>query len=88
MYTNPSRAELIRKLKEINGELELLDLRPHVSRLRMVKQAPEIAALQKAIDITAATIKEITKPAKLAKYRYEYEIEADLTRGFRRRAWC
>jgi len=84
-YSNPARAELIRRLRNINGEVELLDLRPHLSRLRMVKQEPELRALQQAIDITIATLKEISRPAKLAKYAYEYEIEADITRGFRRR---
>ncbi len=85
MYTNPARAELIRKLKEINGDLELLDLRTHLARMRMVKQEPELAAIQKAADITVDTLKEVFRPTHLAKYAYEYEIEADITRGFRRR---
>jgi Xaa-Pro aminopeptidase len=85
MYTNPARAELIKKLKHTNSELELLDVRPHMSRMRMIKQPAELQALQNAIDITIATIKEVTRPGKLAKYAHEYEIEADITRGFRRR---
>jgi Xaa-Pro aminopeptidase len=85
MYTNPARAELIRKLKAINGDLELLDLRQHLSRMRMVKQQVELQALQQAIDITNATFREVTRPSKLTKYAYEYEIEADITRGFRHR---
>src|SRR5687768_8661353 len=35
MYTNPARAMLIKRLKEINGDLELLDLRQHMMRMRM-----------------------------------------------------
>ncbi|HEY1835473.1 MAG TPA: Xaa-Pro peptidase family protein [Candidatus Saccharimonadales bacterium] len=85
LYANPARAELIHRLKEINGEAELLDLRPHLARLRMIKQESELAALQRAIDITIATLKAVTQPAKLKKYAHEYEIEADITRGFRRR---
>ena len=85
LYANPARAELVHRLKQINDEAELLDLRPHLSRLRMIKQEPELQALQRAIDITIATLKEVTRPAKLEKYAYEYEIEADITRGFRRR---
>jgi Xaa-Pro aminopeptidase len=65
--------------------LELLDLRQHLGRMRMVKQPIEIEALQHAIDITVDTIKDITKPSQLAKYAHEYEIEADISRGFRRR---
>jgi Xaa-Pro aminopeptidase len=85
MYTNPARAELIQKLKDGNPALELLDLRTHLSRMRMMKQQPELEALQRAIDITSETIRELTRSKQLAKYAYEYEIEADLTRGFRRR---
>src|SRR5687767_2921511 len=85
MYTNPARTDLIQRLKDANSSLELLDLRTHLSRMRMVKQEVELAAIQKAIDITIDTLKEITKPKQLGKYAFEYEIEADLTRGFRRR---
>ncbi len=85
MYTNPARATLIRRLKEVNADIELLDLRQHLARMRTVKQTVEIEAIQQAIDITLDTLKEIGRPKQLAKYAYEYEIEADLTRGFRRR---
>lgn len=85
LYANPARAELAHKIKSSNADVELLDLRPHLSRMRMVKQEPELKALQRAIDITIATIKEVTRGTKLAKYAYEYELEADITRGFRRR---
>ncbi|HEY5806245.1 MAG TPA: aminopeptidase P N-terminal domain-containing protein [Candidatus Saccharimonadales bacterium] len=85
MYANPARAMLIKNLKEINSELELLDLRQHVSRMRMVKQSAELVALQAAIDITLDTLKEVTRRSQLVKYAYEYEVEADITRGFRRR---
>jgi len=85
MFSNPARAELIRRLKTVNPKLELLDLRQHVARMRMVKQPAEIEALQKAIDITLETLREVTRPAKLAKYAFEYEVEADIFRGFRRR---
>lgn len=83
MYTNPARTQLIEKLKAIAPTAELLDLNPHLTRQRMVKQPQELAALQSAIDITAATLKDVSK--KLAKYNYEYEVEADVTAGFRKR---
>lgn len=85
LYANPARAELAHKIKSCNADVELLDLRPHLSRMRMVKQEPELKALQRAIDITIETIKEVTRTPKLAKYAYEYELEADITRGFRKR---
>jgi Xaa-Pro aminopeptidase len=85
LYSNPARAELIRRLRAINGDLELLDLRQHLARMRSVKQPVELQAMQRAIDITIETLKEIRRPKQLAKYAYEYEVEADITRGFRRR---
>src|SRR6185503_8390412 len=85
LYTNPARARLAQQIKEVNSSIELLDLSQHLARLRSVKQPVELAAIQAAIDITNATLKEVTRPATLAKYAYEYQVEADITRGFRRR---
>ncbi|HTE22385.1 MAG TPA: Xaa-Pro aminopeptidase [Candidatus Limnocylindria bacterium] len=83
MYTNPARARLIAGLKEIAPEAELLDLRPHLLRMRSIKQPVELEAIQRAIDITVDTFKSVER--KLGKYQHEYQIEADLTQGFRRR---
>ena len=84
MYSNPARAQLVQKMKLENTSLELLDIRDHLARLRSVKQPIEIAAIKEAIAITAQGLKEVTRPSKLGKYTYEYEIEADLTRAFRK----
>ncbi len=84
MFSNPARAQLMQRMKQVNAELELLDVRQHVTRMRMVKQPVELAAIQRAIDITIDTLKVVTRPSQLAKYAYEYEVEADITRGFRR----
>lgn len=85
MYMNPARAELIRRIKAANKDIELLDLRQHLARMRMVKQPAELTAIQRAIDITVDSMREVMQPKRRTKYAYEYEIEADLTRGFRKR---
>ena len=85
LYTNPARAALVQRLREIKPGIALLDVSPHLGRLRMIKQPVELAAIRTAINITAQTIKESCRPAKLRKYAFEYEIEAELSRGFRRR---
>lgn len=85
MYTNPARGALVDRLKTYNETLDLLDLNQHLARLRMIKQPEELAAIQAAIDITTGSIKESSRLGKLKKYAYEYELEAELTRGFRRR---
>ncbi len=85
MYTNPARAALTARLKSYKSGLELIDLSPHLTRLRMTKQTEELAAIQEAIDITISSLKEATRPAKLPGYSYEYQLEAEISRGFRRR---
>ncbi len=82
-YTNPSRRVFIEKLKDINPQVQLVDLRIDMARLRMVKQTAELKAIQEAITITEATLQEIF--AQRQSYKHEYEIEADLIAGFRRR---
>ena len=85
IYTNPARTTLIKKLKELNDSIELLDLSSHLVHMRMIKQPVELSAIQEAIDITIDTLKAATKPTKLGGYDYEYELEAELTKGFRKR---
>ncbi len=82
-YANPARANLIAKIKQINPALEALDLRQHLGVMRMVKQAPEIEAIQQAVDVTVQTFKEVR--TRLAKQEYEYQVEAALSYGFRKR---
>jgi Xaa-Pro aminopeptidase len=84
-YTNPARAALQTKLKSYNSDIELLDLSYHILSLRVIKQPEELKAMVAAINITNASIKEILRPAKLKTYVREYQLEAELSRGFRRR---
>lgn len=85
IYANPARAELIKRIKDLNADIDCLDLRTHIARMRMVKQPCELQAIQTAIDITVSSIKAATKPAKIEKYTHEYQLEAELTKGFRSR---
>lgn len=81
MYTNPARSRLIRRLKRTVLDLGLVDIRPQLADLRVVKQASEIESIRKAVAINCDTINEVASNL----YRYEYELEADITRGFRAR---
>ncbi len=81
LYTNPARARLLARIKQESPDAELLDLRQHLARMRSIKQPLELEAIQTAIDITVDTLKSIQH--KLGKYNFEYEIEADLSHGFR-----
>ena len=82
MYANPARARLMERLHHHVQDLELVDIRSQLANMRMIKQPQELAAIQSAIDITCQTLAEVlTKPK--GSYRYEYQIEADISRGFR-----
>jgi Xaa-Pro aminopeptidase len=83
IYTNPARGALVSRVQAANPEIELLDVGMHLARMRMIKQLPEIEAIQSAIDITITGINDAFKTAKLQKYGYEYEIEAELSRSYR-----
>jgi Xaa-Pro aminopeptidase len=85
MYTNPARARMTGRIKDALPAVELIDIRPLLMRMRMVKQAPELKALQKSIDITIGSLRDATLPERLSKMHYEYELEAMVTAGFRRR---
>lgn len=83
-YTNPARRRLIGRMKHYNDRLELLDLSQHLAKLRVVKQAAEIAAIKAAVDATAEALKSVSRTLKRERYANEYEVEADLDREFRR----
>ncbi|MGZ6004927.1 MAG: aminopeptidase P N-terminal domain-containing protein [Candidatus Saccharimonadales bacterium] len=82
MYANPARANLVSRIKAVSESLELLDLRPQLLKMRTIKQPQELAAMQTAIDITSRALKNVRR--NISKYGYEYEIEADLNRAFRK----
>jgi Xaa-Pro aminopeptidase len=82
LYTNPARANLIERLKNLQPQAELLDLRAHLTHMRMIKQPEEQAALQSAIDTTVQAFKIAKR--KLGKLATEYELEALITSEFRK----
>jgi len=85
MHTLPYRRRLLTKLKRLQPALQTQDIRMDLAHLRMIKQPIELQALQRAIDITSETLIEITEPSLLKTIEHEYELEAAITYGFRRR---
>lgn len=83
MYANPARARLLKQLHNHVENLEVVDIRRELAHLRMIKQPAELAAIQMAIDITSETLNSLLTASKMRRYRHEYELEADITRGFR-----
>lgn len=84
MYTNPARRKLIKDIKNVNPGIKFSDLRPRIYELRMVKQAEELRAIQKAVDVTTAAMNLIRARYKVHDYDNEADIEIELTREFLR----
>lgn len=88
LYTNPARARLMSRLRDEAGwQGELVDLREKLARMRVIKQPVELRAVEQAIDVTVAGIEAVAAALRGRQYDYEYQVEADLTREFRRRGY-
>ncbi|HEX5744281.1 MAG TPA: Xaa-Pro peptidase family protein, partial [Candidatus Saccharimonadales bacterium] len=85
IYPNPARGVLAARMRAAGDRPKFNDISSELARLRMIKQVPELKAMQAAIDITVGSVKEALKPSKRKEYVHEYEIEAGITAGFRRR---
>lgn len=80
LYSNPARAHMIRNIKKVNSDIELLDLRSQMALMRVVKQPAELAAIQEAVDITNKGLRSVQKH----QFKHEYEVEAALSNTFRK----
>lgn len=84
-YANPARRRTADKLRRLHPKLTVFDARAYLSSLRSIKQPIEIAQIERAVQITKDTLHEITSSEKFKDMQYEYELEAAITHGFRRR---
>lgn len=82
MYANPARRTLARKIQSENQALDLLDLRLHLTKMRMVKQSAELEAIRQAVDTTVRTFQKVKK--NIGRFGYEYELESVFAGEFRK----
>lgn len=82
MYLNPATKQLVDELKSYKSKSRLIDITQHLVNLRVVKQLPELEAIQTAIDITINSFQEVLTLIRMGKINYEFEIEAELTQRF------
>ncbi len=85
MYSNPARRRVADKIRRIHPKLVLFDARQELSALRCIKQPAEIEQIEHAVAVTKETLAEVTTNASFEKINFEYELEAAITYGFRRR---
>lgn len=77
---NPARSELYRQLKDDFKKVS--NCRPILAKMRSIKQPDEITAIEKAINITITAFNKVR--SNISNYKYEYEIDADITHHLRR----
>ena len=82
IYTNPSQRDLLNRLQADFPLVSYVDVRPHLSEQRIIKQKPELTAIRRAVDVTLNTMNEVFKDLKSG--RFEYELSAQLTYGFKK----
>jgi Xaa-Pro aminopeptidase len=80
-YSNPGRARVVSRMRTYNEELELLDLKVHLAKLRSVKQPEEVEAIKAALEITKKALKKIKR--NIEKYEHEYDVEAVILAEFK-----
>ena len=77
---NPAPAELHALLTRVFTTVS--DCTKQLAELRAIKSPEEIAAIRRAVALTVQAFTSVR--TQLGEYRHEYEIEADMTRDFRR----
>jgi Xaa-Pro aminopeptidase len=76
---NPAATDMRQMLERTFAKVD--DFRLELARLRAIKQPIELELMQQAIDLTVKTLIDIK--ASMNRYKYEYQIEADLGHAFR-----
>jgi Xaa-Pro aminopeptidase len=75
---NPAQAKTRKMLERIFTSVQPCN--KELSKLRAIKQPVEIAAIQKAVDITSRAFTAVHD--KISSYSHEYQIEADFSHTF------
>ncbi len=86
LYTNPARRRLSRQIKGIKQDIEMVDIRQTLARMRMIKQKPELKAIQRAVDVTVEAFQTLDAKS-LKNFANEYEVEAQLASVFRKHGY-
>ena len=76
MYVNPARAYLVKKMREYNKDLNLIDIRTILSNMRSVKNSEEIDNIKASIAETKEVFDLINKI--YSKSNYEKTIHAEV----------
>lgn len=79
LYTNPARAKLTSRLSEFTKK-KPKDIRPHLGKLRCVKQPNELKAIELAIEHTDVALSHVR--SNLSSYNNEEQIVMEINKQF------
>lgn len=83
MHLSPTKLVFRNRLRRMFGKEQLVDIRTDIARLRQVKQAPELAAIKKAVDITVESLAALK--AEISHMKSERDVDIFLSHEFRLR---
>ena len=78
---NPAAQQMSQRLASVFGSVR--DCRTLINRLRAIKQPAELAAMQRAIDLTVDGFDHVRR--LLPQLQYEYQVESEFSYYFRSR---
>lgn len=85
MYLNPAKPRLVSRLKKMLPKAQLNDTRKTLAKMRMIKQPSEIAAIKKAVKVTAQSFASVFEHDWQKQYKNEAEVAARLAYEFAKR---
>lgn len=77
-YTNPARAHLVKRLKSVAKGVRILDARPEIAQLRMIKSEYEVGLIEQAIAHAKKLFTAIERQRLAAEN--ERDLLAEITR--------
>jgi Xaa-Pro aminopeptidase len=86
LFSNPAQRYFMTKFRKKMPKLTVHDISKQLTHARMTKQPAELRVIERAVKITTETLAKLRSTQDLARFAYEYELEAAITQGFRARA--
>lgn len=82
LYLNPAKPRLVSRLKKLDDNLHVEDIRKNLALLRMKKQPEEIAAIEEAIEVTSKAVTKVMRGDWQKRYKYDADIKREVTYEF------
>lgn len=82
IFINHAKTKVLSELDGLCGQENLKDISKKLTKLRMIKQQPEIEAIQESIDVTIQAFKSIMSDNWAKRYKNESDINTEFLYAF------